>query len=204
MQDPAEAERLSPGAEADRLRFFVFARVLLDLMPGPLAVLFTTHWDAKFPAHGPWHDGLESGRLFVDGLVALVCTGWLTAERGKREVVPSAELPLQRIDQIWIDPHTESFKVIVVRGQPMRLNICCPLQDGKHTARRGDGDVRARDPVTTRNAKPIGPHILKKLRTGEPQSWDLTAFNVALLGSSVDLLPKPTAALRSGKAGTAC
>ena len=103
-----------PGAEPDRLRFVAFARMLLDVMPRPLAVLYAGCWDGKFPAH-PWQDDAASGMLLVDGVhTQYVDLGSVTAQSGQKVVVPGAELLLAHQDVIWIEE--EQFKVVVVAG----------------------------------------------------------------------------------------
>ena len=135
MQEPANEALLSPGAEADRLRFFVFARVLLDAMPGPLAVPFTTHWDAKF-ASTPWVAGGGSGRLLVDGIGETFEDGRLAAKSKSKEVTeaPGAALPLEHNDRILIEGRV--FKVIVHPNQPVRIDPPFLFGDGEYSFRR--------------------------------------------------------------------
>ena len=168
--------------------------MLLDVMTRVLAVLFASRWDSKFPDF-PWQNDAASGRLLVDGVhTEYVDLGSLTAERGERVVVPSAELlgKLTHNDELWIEG--EQFKVVVVAGRPFQLSKRFPFAGGDYAAKRAVV-TQVLPSLTNRNGNPIDRHILSKLRRGDTKTWDMTAFSVALLGSSIELLPRPPAVI---------
>jgi hypothetical protein len=188
---PADPTQQS-GKDGDLCRFVAFARMLLDVMPRPLATLFADRWDTRFPAY-PWKNDAAAGSLLVDGIsTKLEELGVLYATCDAKEVVPSPELwaKLAHDDLIWVNG--EQFKIIGIARQPCRLHSKFPFADGGYSVKRAVG-TQVFPTLVNRNGSKIGRHILDKLKTGDAESWDVTAFNTALLGSSIELLPNPPA-----------
>ena len=192
----AQPKKLDPAPQEtkeskERILFFRFSRVILDVLPHLLREFFKRRWDAVHPEH-PWLDDAHSGTLFWNGSTnaTVALPGTLKVKAGSGTVGTTEDLTLM------LSPGD----VIVVEQRRWKLLSPKPNEKQKLFNKDrvtlttqpdidGDFEAFALDIGCELNAPPIMEKSYKKhVLPGDRSKWDISLLTFALVNSSHELL----------------